>query len=151
MFIGLDIQSLVLVRLIDSSTFAPVTGVAFGSATVYISKNCGTPAQKTLASGDWVELDATNYPGCYILKLSTTDTNTAGMLLVSASGGSSEKSINVFHVTSIHGDLINSSEITSGNQFKVYKEDGVTVRHTYNTFDIGGSPASTNISKRTKI
>lgn len=74
-----SIAASVVVYLKDSSN-NPVTAVAFGSVTCYLTKNGGTPAAKTITALNWTQLDATNMPGWYAIGLSTTDTNTVGFL-----------------------------------------------------------------------
>jgi hypothetical protein len=57
-----------------------LTGVTYDQPVVYIQKQNGSAALKTLQNTDWFEIDATHMPGEYDLLLSTTDTNTVGFL-----------------------------------------------------------------------
>jgi hypothetical protein len=69
----------IIVRLVATTTGAPVTGLAFGSITAYYLAQGATPQSIALSalgsvnavysSGGWYELDSTHMPGLYRLDL----------------------------------------------------------------------------------
>ena len=134
-----------------------VTGQTFSSATVYLQKQGGSSAVKTLVSGDFTEVDATNFPGVYDLLLSTTDTNTIGDLKYSVVSGTSIRFYGLAEiVANIESDtfkiLTGKWKIdTSTNKFIMYDSDNVTVLHQFNLKDSTGSPTSTSIFERDPI
>lgn len=79
------------VRLVVLSTGQGVTGVT--APTVYLAKHGDAqPTAKAITNGvNWRELSAANMPGNYWLTLSAADVSTPGPLLVTASGGDSDR------------------------------------------------------------
>lgn len=80
----------VTVKLVATATGNPITGVAFGSVTVYyLKEGQATATLKVLSSGDWSERDATNEAGYYDLQFSGTELDTVGQFFFSVSSAGS--------------------------------------------------------------
>lgn len=68
-----------LVKMTLAATGAGKTGLVYTDVTVYLQKQGGSSAVKTLSSGaEWVEVDATNMPGVYRLRFSAANNDTLG-------------------------------------------------------------------------
>jgi len=150
-------QLKVPVSMVDSAG-APVTGLAFGDVTVYLQKQGGSSAQKTLSgASEWVEIDATNFPGIYDILLSTTDTDTRGFLKWSVSASGAERFVGVIEIVSgtgsdRYGILAGRWKIdTAQNKLFFYDLDGTTVLREFNLKDAAGSPTSADIYERTPV
>jgi hypothetical protein len=62
----------------------PITGVAAGSLVVYVAKNGGARAYRSIVSNEWVEIG----DGCYWLLIRASDTDTLGELLLTVTTNS---------------------------------------------------------------
>lgn len=151
-------QFKVPVSMVDSSG-NPVTGLAFGDVTVYLQKQGGSSVLKTgLVAADWVEIDATNFPGVYDLRLSTTDTDTRGFIKYSVAAAGAETFIGILEVVSGTGSdnyniLAGRWKIDTGaNQLVFYDPaDDVTVVRTFDLKNSAGTPTSTDIFERDPV
>ena len=85
------------VKLVDSNG-DPVTGTAFSNVTCYLQKQAGASAQKTVVEADWLQLDATNFPGHYDLVLSAANTDTVGFLKYSIAVSGADRFVGVVEI-----------------------------------------------------
>lgn len=131
------------------------TGITGATATIYIKKQGGAFSSAiTGTDRSWTEVDSSKAPGLYSITLSTSDTDTAGELIVCAKGASTDTSILLYDVAkfNIHALAKFTTNKTvidaSAKQLKIYDDDGSTVIATYNLTDGNGVPSVENILRR---
>lgn len=132
----------------------PVTGKAFSAMTVYLQKQGGASVQKALVLADWVEIDATNFPGVYDLRLSIADTDTAGFLKYAAATAGAEVFVGILEVVErLEADtykvIANRHKIdTAAKTFTIFDSDGTTPILVFDLKDENGVANATRIFER---
>lgn len=153
MEIKVSTQIKVPVALVDSNG-DPITGLTYSDVTVYLQKQAGSSASKSLVEADWTEIDATNFPGVYDLLLSTSNTDTVGLLKYSVKSASSDYFFGTVEiVANVESDtyLLTAGRWkidTATNTFIIYGSDGVTPLRTFDLKDSAGSATSSSIYER---
>jgi hypothetical protein len=152
-----SVEFKVPVRMFDSITGLGKTGLVFGGVTVYLQKQAGSSTVKTMVSGDLTEIDATNMPGVYDLKLSASDTDTVGYLKFSVAASGCETFIGVEEVVAAFAyDVLkiekNRWKIdTSTNQLTVYDDNGTSALYVFNLKDNTGAASATKVYERVPV
>lgn len=139
------------VRLVNAQTGAGSTGVTFSQPVVYIQKQAGSSALKSLGGLDWFELDATNMPGVYDLLLSTTDTNTVGFFKYAVAFAGAETYFGVVEiVANLVSDVVSTLGTTAGASVSAdiaaVKANTTSINSNVDTTVSSRAPASTALS-----
>lgn len=143
------------VRLFNTADGTAKIGVTYDQVTVYLQKQAGSSAEKTLTVNDWFEIDATHFPGVYDLLLSTSDTNTSGYLKYAVAVTGADTYIGLEEIVSALE--IDSLKILKGRYkvdktaktFIIYDEDNTTPLYSFDLKDSFGAPTGESVYERT--
>lgn len=160
-------QARVPVRL--SLAGVPVSTVAAALVTVQIIKSDGSVTDYTVAAPDWASFNtaAAAGSGTYQLRLSTTDTNTAGSLMYVVKATTSDAFVGSIKIVAneevdtytrvldMHDETLGKWQIfTTGpdaNRLVIYRADGVTVLKKFDLADSTGTATVINPFRRTPV
>jgi hypothetical protein len=145
------------VRLFNTADGTPKTGVTYSQVTVYLQKQGGSSTSKSMASGDWFEIDSTNFPGVYDLLLSTSDTNTEGYVKYSVAASGADSYIGLEEI--VAALEIDSLKILKGRHkvdktaktFTIYDENGTTPLYVFDLKDSLGTPTGESVYERVPV
>ena len=95
-------EVLVPVRLLNATTGVGITGKTYADVTIYLEKYGGASTVKALAgASEFVEVDATNMPGKYNLKLTAANTDTLRFLTYSVACALADTYIGILWVRAV--------------------------------------------------
>jgi hypothetical protein len=103
-----NVPAKVSVRLFDTTTKAPKTGVPHGSVTATVLKADGTTEAVSVAAGTWAEVSVAGFAGSgiYVLTLSANNLNTPGMVNIGVRAVGCDPVVRERNVVSVLGSDI---------------------------------------------
>jgi hypothetical protein len=154
------------VRLFDSATGLPKTGVVWSDVAVAVEKADGTEVVVAITSPDWVELSTGSFSGSgqYTLVLPTAALSQVGRLTYAVGATGVNTCVETIKVIANEESETKTSvdrilDLTEGRwriddvvkQLVMYKPDGVTVLRRFDLFNGLGEPDVEDVFDRVPV